>query len=141
LLNISPEILRKNFHDSSHRGIYYRSYFIKVNNISDTQYLNNVNILRRNNAPSFWRETDKLAHIPIKNITYTSLLTNGNVKVKDINGKIVTLHNRIRQCLAVGYDVMLKVAQDKACADATTDGSISRSAFREGTFTIKKSLS
>jgi hypothetical protein len=142
LLNISPYVLRKNFCDSSYNNTYYRSYFIKVNGITDRQYINNFNILKRSGSPDTWLETDMLSHIPIKNIKRDTLSVKGDIYMKDIDEKLVLLHSRVRQCLEAGYDIMLNVAANKPCADARLDGSINTSStFKRGTFTIKKSLS
>ena len=142
LLSIDPSVLRKNFCDSFYNNTYYRSYFIKINGIADKQYINNFNILKRGGAPSTWLETDALAHIPIKNIKQRNLSVKGDIYVKDVNEKLVLLHNRVRQCIDAGYTTMLDVATGKPCADARLDGSINTSStFRRGTFTIKKSLS
>ena len=138
LLNISAKILRQNFVDSEHGGSSYRSYFIKVKGISNTDFENNVKTIKKNNAPSCWLETSNLVHVPIDNIPIINLLQYGDVTTKDIDGNEIIMHNRARQCIVKGYDVMLKVVNGKSCASAKDNGKIHKSKrFTNGTFTIK----
>lgn len=138
LLNISPKILRRNFVDSEHGGMMYRSYFIKVKGIKREDFKSNVQIMKKNGAPACWLETSDIVHVPIDNIPIINLLKYGDVPSVDVDGNDIILHNRARQCLLKGYDTMLQVVNSKSCANAKDNGKTHTSKrFTNGTFTIK----
>jgi hypothetical protein len=117
----------------------YRCYFIKVRGVSRKDFLHNKRVLSKTKkTPHCWKETKELAHIPIENIPIHSLMQYGSVNTHDIDGRKITIHNRLRQCLLAGYQTMLKVVNKKACADARKHKGIHNSPrFTNGTITIK----
>lgn len=100
----------------------YRSYIIKINNVSRKHFLHNKRVMDKasafgTNVPRCWRETDKIAHVPISNINFIRLGNRGSVILSDINGEKIELHPRTKRVLYHHQDTMNKKIEEPAIGD------------------------
>lgn len=121
LIYVAPHIVNKlkSIDLDVSDGTLYKSYIIKINGISKKHYHHNLKIM--NNAmkhgfhiPRYWRETNDICHIPIKNINFSNLTNRGKISLIDIDGKQVLIQGRVKYVLFNVKSVILEKIRDSA---------------------------
>jgi hypothetical protein len=100
---------------------FYRVYILKINGVSRKYYKQNKKLLDTRYAkgirvPRSWRETDGLAHIPLKNIDFNKFNVRGAITVRDVDHKPITLHGRAKKAINYSYPVLLNHVNAKPLA-------------------------
>jgi hypothetical protein len=96
---------------------YYRSYILKINGISRKYFRKNMKIIDNSESSKrYWKETDDIVHVPIKNIDFYKLNKRGTIIVKDIEGKNIKLHRRCKKVLYYAQNLILKKIKEKPLA-------------------------
>ena len=90
---------------------FYRAFLVKINGTSRKYFNYNKNLidtlhLRGTTVPHSWRETDDIAHIPIKYIDFNSTGFRGKIILKDIDGRDIVLHGRVKKILNYAQSIM-----------------------------------
>lgn len=121
---------------------FYKVFLIKINGISKKYFLHNLKVVNKshsigNKVPISWRETDMIAHIPIKNIEFDKLLEHGKVIIPDVDSHEVMLHGRAKKALFYLHDMIQNSIKKKPLAqrkDIMIDNSDS---FTNNTYSYK----
>jgi hypothetical protein len=97
---------------------FYRSYIIKINGICKKYFDHNRKLIDKLmlNAPKKWKETDRLVHIPIRNINFSKLGIKGQNRLSDINGKIIELTRRTKNILYTSESMIHNIIKTKPIA-------------------------
>lgn len=98
---------------------YYRVYLLKINGTSRKYYDHNKRLLDNNTKiyiPRMWRETDMIAHIPLKNIDFNKLNIRGTIILKDINDNPVILHGRTKAAIYYARNKIEKIIKSHPIA-------------------------
>ncbi|VBB18791.1 NUDIX hydrolase [Yasminevirus sp. GU-2018] len=103
LINVAPKHLVKCV-DIPAGQHFYRAYTVKVNGISRKYFLHNKNKLDGAHAQGVyvsrcWRETDKIAHIPIAGINFAQLGVRGGVNLTTVDGESVRIDGRAKSVI------------------------------------------
>jgi len=81
----------------------YRVYVIKAQNIASKYYNLNKQIIDADpNSKNYFKETDLIAHIPISNIDFDTLLDRKSIYIKDVHNKSYKISMRLRKILSTG---------------------------------------
>ena len=101
---------------------FYRLYIIKINGICrkyfdyNKKIIDNMYYSSNKKIPRYWRETDKIAHIPIKNIHFAKLGIRGYNIISDINGHNIKLIRRTKNVLYVSESMIHNIVKTKPIA-------------------------
>lgn len=91
---------------------YYRGFFIKINGINRKYFIKNMKMIDKNKSiPKYWKETDNITHIPIKNIDFDKLDKRGKILLVDIYGNYIPIHGRVKKLLYHGKSCITKVSK------------------------------
>jgi len=94
---------------------FYRGFFIKINGINRKYFVKNMKIIDKNKSiPKYWKETDSITHIPIKNIDFDKLEKRGKIHLIDIYGNDIPIHGRVKRLLYYGKPHITKVSKQKS---------------------------
>lgn len=124
LIDISELTLKKSMYVDS-IGVSqtkYRIYFIKIDGICRRDYLGNIIILEKQNAPLCWMETNDIAHVPIENIK--NFFKNSNGKIDDVNGNNIKIHNRVLKILSTSIKKLEQTVNGASACSKSNDGYI-----------------
>lgn len=107
LFRLDPRSLTDHqiYHDLHRR---YRAYIVHVegpnNQISSKRYYKNLRILKRNDAPKDWLDTDRMGRFEVKQLLSDNLLTqSGELVTKLENGRRATIAARTKACIRELY--------------------------------------
>jgi hypothetical protein len=122
LFNIDPKHMKTCVDIPTRNGTYYRSYLIKVDGICRKYFNFNRKLIdmrhtKGQKVPRSWRETDKIAHVPISSIDFNKLGDRGIVVVKDIDGKAITLHRRLNRVLYHAEALIFSLLKTRSIAE------------------------
>lgn len=98
---------------------FYRGFLVKINGINRKYFLKNMKIIDRKivnkskSIPKYWKETDDITHIPIKNIDFDKLEKRGKIQLVDIYGNNIIIHGRVKRLLYFGRSHIIKVSKQK----------------------------
>ena len=102
---------------------FYRLYIIKINGICRKYFDHNRKLIDKisdntHNAyvSRSWCETDKIVHIPIKNINFAKLGIRGYNRVSDIDGRDIKLARRTKNVLYVSESMIHNIVKTKPIA-------------------------
>lgn len=118
LYNINPKHMKYYVdipgQSSSNVPTFYRAFLIKINGTSrkyfnynkkliDTLYQHGIAV------PHSWRETDDIAHVPIKNIDFNLTSVRGKIILKDIDSRVIVLHGRVKKIINYAQSIISKL--------------------------------
>jgi len=124
LFNIAPRFFTDNNSvdlpaPSDH---FYKLYILKINGVSRKYFLHNsrlLDMLHQKNIihiPRYWRETDDISHIPIKNIDFKKMDKRGKIILQDVDGKSIIISGRIKKGLHYGKQTILRQLKQQPIA-------------------------
>lgn len=124
LFNISQSHMDQHVDIPAGKDTFYRSYIVKINGVSRKYFDYNRKLMdelyaKGQKVPRCWRETDQIAHIPIKHINFNRLGAHGSIVLQDVDGRSIKLHGRAKRVLyyaqATIFNVisMLPIAKKK----------------------------
>ena len=116
LFNVDPRHLTLFVDVPVRDNEFYRVHLIKINGTCRKYFRHNRKLMEKLltkgiHIPSYWRETDDIAHIPFKNIDFNILSAKGKLILKDIEGRDVTLHNRAKKVMYYSQAMIFNVAK------------------------------
>lgn len=85
----------------------YVAYCVYVENLSFQDYAHNVNIIFSNCGARTWKETNSMVRIPVNNLIASA--QNGVTNAYDVNGSIVSIHNRTLALVNYGANTILSL--------------------------------
>ena len=120
---------------------FYKVFVIKINGISRDIFQHNVAILRAMHmrgihVPRSWRETNKIAHIPLHNINFAQLTHRGVVNLFDIDGKSIPLHGRAKRAIYQFQSLIHKKFSEKPIGTKRNLIINSTNDFKNGTYSF-----
>lgn len=118
LFNINPSYLKlfKDVVSSVTKNTLYRSYFIKINGIARKYFKHNKHLLARAEIPRRWKETDRIAHIPIHQIDFDKLSHRGQIILKDIDNNNIMIHRRVKNILSNAKSSIINISRSTPIA-------------------------
>jgi hypothetical protein len=118
LYNISPKYFKTFFDIPSGKDMFYRVYVIKINGTQRKYFHTNRKLIHNNKQVSrCWKETDDIAHIPIKNIDFNKLNDKSRFSVFDVDNRELKLHARLKKALYYGKNIIFKHKNNKPLLD------------------------
>jgi hypothetical protein len=93
------------------KEVYYRAYLIKINGVSRKYFDHNVKVMeslykKGGKVPHYWRETDSIAHIPIRHINFANLDKRGRITLTDIDGNDIEINRRAKHVIYNSRDLI-----------------------------------
>lgn len=138
LIQIDPEILSKqNYIDiiaNKKRNIYYRIYIIKINGICRKYYHHNREIIDNSDAKKYFKETDDITHLPIKNIDFNKI-KNLRCTIKDVYKNNIKLNTRLKNVLSNSYDIIKDMIDSKPIS-TQKDFKLKKGLFNKKTYIL-----
>lgn len=106
LFNVSDSIIErtKKINIPALGDNFYRMYLLKINGVCRKYFLHNKKIIddlhqQGTKIPRSWRETEAIAHIPIKNINFDKLGVRGRIILQDIDDNAINLNGRTKKAI------------------------------------------
>jgi len=125
LIKIPADVLRHSISfdiggKPSYADHKYRVYVIKAQNIASKYYNLNKQIIDADpNSKHYFKETDLIAHIPISNIDFDTLLDRKSIYIKDVKGVSYKISMRLRKILSTGQaDILNAIKTDPIITSA-----------------------
>jgi hypothetical protein len=120
-------------------NIYYRTYIIKINNVSRKHYMYNYDLIEqcyynKIRIPRCWRETDDITHVPISNLLNNIDLHTNNVI--DVYHNYVKLTTRTKKIIKYSKEVLESHSNIKAIGNKDNFYINDTKDFLNGTYTF-----
>ena len=115
----------------------YVGYFVKLKSpIMSKKYFSNLDKIKRNKSPRYWRETDDFKRVFIRDFIDAGGLKKGELKrVRTTDNKTISIHGRAKALLRKGLeeDIIRDVGSIKPRINARFN-SVGGNTFLDGTF-------
>ena len=122
---------------------YYRVYVLKINGANSKLFNYNINVFNGlyyygYHVPYCWRETDNIAHIPLRNINFDLLTKHGQIVFRDVNNKNIPISGRCKKCIYFSQPLIYSLISTKPIANINNVIIHKSNSFTNGTFSLTK---